>query len=331
MKAYRAHRLGGPQVLKLEDADEPAPGPQDVVIAVEAVGLQLADLATLSGDRPPRPKPPFTPGLEVAGRIVALGEWVGEQAKGPELGSRVAGFVPWGGLAERVATRWEACAAIPDALTAAQAAALPFAYGGALMALGTKAGLKKGQTVLVLGAGGPLGLAAVAVAKALGATVVAAANGAARLAHALEMGADQIVDAGLVSIASAVEERTGGRGADVVFDPVGGDVSALALQALAPAGRYVLAGFASGRPSPLDAGQIYARGATVLAANTVLSVERDPAAAGKALARAVAWAEKGVFVPRIAAQFTFAEALPAFDYLAGRRGSGATIVTLASS
>jgi NADPH:quinone reductase len=328
MKAYRAHRLGGPQALKLEEADEPEPGPLDVVIAVEAVGLQLADLATLAGERAPRPKPPFTPGLEVAGRIVALGEQMGER---PELGSRVAGYVPWGGLAERVSTRWDACAAIPDGLTAAQAAALPFAYGGALMALGTKAGLKQGQTVLVLGAGGSSGLAAVAIAKALGATVIAAANGAARLVHAQEMGADEILDAGLVSIASAVEERTAGQGADVVFDPVGGDVSTLALQALAPGGRYVLAGFASGRPSPLDAGQIFARGATVLAANTVLTTERDPAAAGKALARVVAWVEKGQFAPRIAAQFAFAEAHHAFDYLADRRGSGATIVTIASS
>ena len=324
MKAYRAHRLGGPQALKLEETDEPRPGPQDVVIAVEAIGLQLADLATLSGERPPRPKSPFTPGLEVAGRIVARGD----EAKGPEFGSRVVGYVPWGGLAERVATRWDACVAIPDALAAVHAAALPFAYGGALMALRTKAGLKKGQTVLVLGAGGPLGLAAVAIAKALGATVIAAANGATRLAHALEMGADQILDAGLVSVASGVEERTAGRGADVVFDPVGGDVSAVALQALAPQGRYVVAGFASGRPSPLDAGQLFARGATVLAANTVLTAERNPAAAGKALARVVAWVGKGQFAPRIAAQFTFAEAHHGFDYLAGRRGSGATIVTI---
>ncbi len=326
MKAYRAHRLGGPQALKLEDADEPEPRPLDVVIAVEAVGLQLADLAALGGERAPRPKLPFTPGLEVAGRIVARGE----RAQGPELGSRVVAHVPWGGLAERVVTRWDACVAIPDALTATQAAALPFAFGGALTALGTKAGLKQRQTVLVLGAGGPLGMAAVAIAKALGATVIAAANGAPRLAHAQEMGADHTLDAGLVSIASAVDERTDGQGADVVFDPVGGDVSALALQALAQGGRYVLAGFASGRPRPIDAAQLFMRGGTVLSANTVMSAERDPAAAGKALARVVAWVEKGQFAPRIAAQFTFAEAQHAFDYVAGRRGSGAAIVTIVS-
>ena len=208
--------------------------------------------------------------------------------------------------------------------------AIPMTLAGALMALDTKAGLKEGQTVLVLGAGGPLGLAAVAVAKALGATVIAAANGAARLTHAKEMGAGHVLDAGLVSVATAVEEQTAGRGADVVFDPVGGDVSVQALQALATEGRYVLAGFAGGRPTPLDAGQLFARGGTVLSANTVLAMQRDPAAAGEALARVVAWVEQGVFAPRIAAQFAFADVQHAFDYLAGRRGSGATIVTIAA-
>ena len=324
MKAYRAHRLGGPQALKLEETDEPAPGPADVIIAVEAVSLQLADLATLTGERGPRPKLPFTPGLEVAGRIVARGD----EARGPAVGSPVAGYVPWGGLAERVATRWDACAALPDALTAAQAAALPFAYAGALTALGTKAGLKEGQTVLVLGAGGPLGLAAIAIAKALGATVVAAANGAARLTQAQEAGADHTFDAGLVSVPSAVAERTDGEGVDVVFDPVGGEVAALALRTLAPEGRYVLAGFAGGKPSSLDSAQLFARDATIVTANTVLTAERDPAAAGAALARVVDWVAKGAFAPRIAAQFAFADAPAAFDYLAGRRGTGATIVTL---
>ena len=324
MKAYRAHRLGGAQALKLDETDEPRPGPQDVVIAVEAAGLQLADLATLAGERGPRPKLPFTPGLEVAGRVAAHGE----DAQGPALGTAVSAFVPWGGLAERVATRWEACVSIPEALTLPQAAALPFAYGGALLALGTKAGLKSGQSVLVLGAGGPLGLAAVAIAKALGAKVFAAANGATRLENAREMGADHLLDAGLVSLASGVEEQTGGRGVDVVFDPVGGDVSSLALKALAPGGHMVLAGFASGRPPAFDAAQLFARGGTLLTANTVLAAERDPAQAGEALARVIGFVEAGTFTPRIAAQFDFADAHHAFDYLAGRRGSGAVIVKL---
>jgi NADPH:quinone reductase len=322
MKAYRAHRLSGPQALKLEEAEEPRPGPKDVVITVEAAGLQLADYATLAGERPPRPKLPFTPGLEVAGRVAARGA----EAEGPDVGSAVVAFVPWGGLAERVVARSEACVAIPTALAAAQAAALPFAYGGAQMALKARAGLRKGQSLLVMGAGGALGLAAVAIGKALGATVIAVANGANRLEYAKELGADHALDAGLVSVASAVKDLTDGGGVDVVFDPVGGEASAHALPILKPGGRFVLAGFAGGRPQPLDVVPLYVRGAMLVAANFVLEAERDPSAAGMALAKVVKWVEEGKFTPRIAAQFSFEEIGPAFDYVAGRRGSGAVIV-----
>ena len=327
MKAYRAHRLSGPQAVKLAEAEEPRPGPKDVVIAVEAAGLQLADYATLAGERPPRPKLPLTPGLEVAGRVVARGA----QADGPDIGSAVVAFVPWGGLAQQAVTRSEACAAIPAALSMVNAAALPFAYGGALMVLKGRAALRKGQSLLVMGAGGTLGLAAVAIGKALGATVIAAANGASRLAYAKELGADHTLDAGLVSVATAAKDLTGGEGVDVVFDPVGGEASTHALPVLKPGGRLVLAGFAGGRPQPLDVVPLYARGATLVAANFVLDAERDPAAAGAALAKVVKWVEEGKFAPRVAAQFSFEEVGPAFDYVAGRRGSGAVIVKVDAS
>ncbi len=324
MKAYRAHRLAGPQGLVLEEAEEPKPGPGEVVIAVEAAGLELADLATVSGERLPRPKTPFTPGLEVAGRIAARGGRV----RGLAVSSPVVAFVPWGGLAERVVTASAACVAIPESFGMPQAAALPFAYGGAFLALDTKAGLKSGQSVLVLGAGGHAGLAAIAVAKALGAVVIAVASGAERLAQARELGADHIVDAGLVSIASGVEDATKGKGVDVVFDPVGGDASSAALAALAPEGRFVSAGFASGKAPVFDPVRLFSRGGSLLTANTVLAAEQDPAAMGAALARVVGWVKAGQFVPRIAAQFSFAEMRPAFDYVAGRRGSGAVIVKI---
>lgn len=324
MKAYRAHRLAGPQGLVLEEAEEPKPGPGEVVIAVEAVGLELADLATVSGERAPRPKLPFTPGLQVAGRIVARGA----RLRGHALDSAVTAFVPWGGLAERVVAVAAACVAIPDELPMPQAAALPFAYGGALLALGNKASLKSGQSVLVLGAGGHAGLAAVAVAKAMGAIVIAVASGAERLTYAQELDADHILDAGLVSIAKGVEDATAGKGVDVVYDPVGGEASSAALAALAPEGTYVTAGFASGKAPVFDTVKLFARGGSLLTANTVLSAENDPAAMGTAIARVVGWVKAGQFVPRIAAQFSFAEIRPAFDYVASRRGSGAVIVKL---
>ncbi|HKD24208.1 MAG TPA: zinc-binding dehydrogenase [Rhizomicrobium sp.] len=316
MKAYRANRLGGPQALALAEAGEPVPGPEDVAIAVEAVGLNLADLAALAGERQPRPGLPFTPGVEIAGRVVG-----GE-------GRRVVAFVPWGGLAERVVARREACVAVPDNLDASQAAALPLAYAGALMALEGKARLTAGQDLLVLGAGGAAGLAAIAIGKLLGARVIGAANGAERLAQARAHGADQVFDSGLVAVAEAAREATGGKGADVVFDPVGGDASTAALAALAQGGRIVAAGFAGGRASALNPARLFLLGGELLTANTILEVERYPLAARDALARVVAWTEEGRLSPRIAAQFAFADVRHALDYVGSRKGSGAVVVKI---
>jgi NADPH2:quinone reductase len=318
MKAYRANRLGGPQALALGEAEEPVPGPEDVLIAVEAAGLNLADLAALGGERQPRPGLPFTPGVEVAGRVAA----------GEATGSRVVAFVPWGGLAERVVARREVCVAVPDGFDIAQAAALPVAYAGALMALEGKARLAAGQSLLVLGAGGAAGLAAIAIGKLLGAQVIGAANGAERLAQAKAHGADQVFDSGLVAIAEAAREATGGKGINVVFDPVGGDAATAALAALAPGGRIVAAGFAGGRASMLNPVGLFALGGELLAANTILEAERNPLAARDALARVVAWTAEGRLTPRIAAQFGFADVRHALDYVGSRKGSGAVVVKI---
>jgi len=318
MKAYRANRLGGPQALALGEAGEPVPGPGDAIITVEAVGLNLVDLAALAGERQPRPGLPFTPGVEIAGRV----------AGGEGLGGRIVAFVPWGGLAERVVARREACVAVPDSLDASQAAALPLAYAGALMALEGKARLMAGQDLLVLGAGGGAGLAAIAIGKLLGARVIGAANGAERLAQAKAHGADQVFDSGLTAVAEATREATGGKGADVVFDPVGGDASTAALAALAQGGRIVAAGFAGGRASPLNPARLYLLGGELLTANTVLEAERNPVAARDALARVVAWTAEGRLSPRIAAQFAFADVRHALDYVGSRKGSGAVIVKI---
>jgi NADPH2:quinone reductase len=327
MKAYRAQRLAGPRALVLEETDTPAPGARELAIAVSAVGLTLADLAAVSGERLPHPNLPFTPGLEVAGTVAALGAELQE----PRLGSRVVAFLPWGGLAERVVVSSEVCVEVPQSVTLARSVALPLAYGGALLALETKACLRSGQSVLVLGAGGHAGLAAIAIAKMLGAVVIGVANGDKRLARAREHGADHVLDAGLVSLAAAVGELTGGRGADIVYDPVGGDAAAAALGALAPGGRILLAGFASGRPPSLDFAQLFARGGELLTANMILEMERRPLSMREALARVIAWTEEKKLEPRIAAQFPFAGILPAFDYIAARRGSGAVVIKLSDT
>jgi NADPH2:quinone reductase len=324
MKALRAHRLVGPEVLALEEVETPAPGPGEVLIAVKAAGVHLADFAALAGERNPRPAVPFTPGLEVAGTVASLGAGV----KGLKKGQRVVAFVPWGGLAEQAIASAAVCVAIPDGLTDAQGASLPFAYGGAILALREKAGLGKGETVLVMGAGGFMGLAAIEAAKQLGARVVAVAGGEARVALAREHGADHIVDAASAVLADAVRELTGGNGADVVFDPVGGDAFEAAMGAAATGARFISTGFAAGRVPQVNLAALFARDMYLVAANIPLTVKSHPALARSALEDAVAWAAVGTIKPHIAAQFALADARHAFEYVKARRGNGAVIVTI---
>jgi NADPH2:quinone reductase len=324
MKAFRAHRLAGLEVLALEDVAAPVPAPGEVLIAVKAVGIHLADFAALAGERSPRPAVPFTPGLEVAGTVAGLGDGV----TGLKAARRVVAFVPWGGLAEYAIAPASVCVAVPGALTDAQAASLPLAYGGAILALREKAGFGNGETVLVLGAGGFMGLAAIEIAKQLGARVIAAGAGETRVAVAREHGADHIVDTATAVLSRAVMDLTGGNGADVIFDPVGGDAFEAALGAAATGARLVSTGFAGGRVPRVDLAALFARDMALVAANIPLAVKAHPMRARAALEDAVAWAGAGTIKPRIAAQFLLAEARHAFEYVKARRGNGAVVVTI---
>lgn len=323
MKSYRAHRLSGPQELVLEEIDLGDPGPGEILIEVRAAGIHLVDFAALSGERLPRPDLPFVPGLEIAGAILACGPG----AIGFSPGDRVAGFTAWGGLAERLIAPADAFVRLPDGLSFDIAASLPMAYGGALMALAVKAQLRANQTVLVLGAGGQEGLAAVGIAKMLEATVVAAANGEKRLEAARAQGADHVFDIGQVAAGGAIRDSIGMEHVDVVFDPVGSNATTAALAALAPGGRFIAAGFAGGRPQSLDVRALFSRGAALITANAILEFERDPRLARTMLARVVKAVTDDTLRPRIAAHFPFADVRHAFDYLAARRGLGAVVLT----
>jgi NADPH2:quinone reductase len=324
MKALVAQRLSGLDALTAEEVMAPAPGPGEVLIGVAAAAVHLADLAALSGERHPRPELPFTPGLETAGLIAA----VGPEVTGFRPGDRVAAFVDWGGLAEGAVAKAALCALVPEGLSFSFAAALPVAYGAALMALRERARLAPGETVLVLGAGGHAGLAAVEIAKKLGARVIAVASGESRGSEAGERGADAIVDSAARPLSESVAGLTENAGVDVVFDPVGGDAFEMALLTLAPGGRVISSGFAGGRIPRINMSALYARDASLISANTPLTVKSDPVQAQKALSDVIAWTAQGEIAPHIAAQFAFADARAAFSYVKGRRNAGAVIVTI---
>ncbi len=324
IRALRAHRLVGPEALALDEIAPPGPGPGDLLVAVEAAGVNLADVAAVMGARRPPPAVPFIPGLEGAGVVLAAGENVRDW----KTGDRLCGFFPSGSLAQQALAPANLCVPLPRRIGSDVAASLPFAHAGALMALRDRAHLAEGETLLVLGAGGHLGLAAVAVGKLLGARVIAAASGEERGAGAGQQGADEVIDTAAKPLGEAVRLLTGGLGVNVVFDPVGGDAFLPALGAIASGGRYVVAGFAGGQPGEINPAVLFARDAQLMTSNVMQALSHAPMRALSALASVVTWAAEEKLSPRIAAKFPLKDARHAIEYVRAHRATGAAIVTM---
>lgn len=245
MRAFTVEKLGS---LETVEAPEPVPGPGQVLIEVAAAGANYVDGLFLHGRYQIKPPLPFVPGGEVAGTVKALGPGV----EGPAVGSRVAALCGVGGFAEQVVVQAGAAVVIPDVLDFPRAATFTQSYCTALYGLRNRAGLQEGETVLVLGAGGGVGLAAVQIAKALGARVLAGASTAEKREAALASGADAVVDTSSEDVKTAARAFSEG-GVDVVYDPVGGKLADPALRALRNHGRYAVIGFTGGIPSlPLN-------------------------------------------------------------------------------
>ena len=245
MRAWRVKDLGDPKdVLALEEVEEPSPQPGEAVIEVEAAALNFFDILLCRGEYQEKPDLPFTPGAEVSGTVSAVGDGVDL-----EPGQRVIATpqLPRGGFAERVAAPASVVYPIPDTLPAGEAAALHIVYQTAYFALHRRAGLKKGETVLVHAGAGGVGSAAIQLARAAGARVLATAGGEEKVGICRELGAEVAIDYREEDFIRAVKEVTDGRGADVVFDPVGGDVFDGSRRCVAFEGRIVVIGFAGGR------------------------------------------------------------------------------------
>ncbi|MCX7621924.1 MAG: NADPH:quinone oxidoreductase family protein [Acidimicrobiales bacterium] len=251
--------LGPPETLRLEDVPSLEPHAGQVVIDVEAAGVNFVDVLFIAGQYQIKPPLPFTPGSEVAGTVVAVGEGV----EGWEVGARVLANCGLGGYAEQVAVAPIQVVRVPDSLTAAQAAAFAQSYCTAMFALRERAGLRAGETVLILGAGGGVGLAAIDVACLLGANVIAAASSEAKRAAARRQGANAVIDYLTEDVKLWARELSGG-GVDVVVDPVGGPTAEAALRALREFGRYLVIGFAAGEIPRLPLNQVLLRNRSIV-------------------------------------------------------------------
>jgi len=323
MKAIHCREWGTPDILRLEEAESPSLKPHQVRIRVRAAGVNFADTLMVAGKYQVKPPFPFTPGLEAAGEIVELGNDV----EGLRLGQRALAVLRFGGgYAEEIVVDAAAVAPIPDAMDFATAAAFPVAYGTSHFALTHRGHLQPGETLLVLGAAGGVGLTAVGIGKAMGARVIAAAGGAEKLAVASSRGADELIDYTTESIRDRVRAITDGNGADVVFDPVGGDAFDQALRAVNWEARMLVIGFAAGRIQAVPANLILVKNISVIGVVWGAQAERDPALIVRNLAELLRWWEAGRLKPMVAKVFRLAEAAEAMAALLSRRYAGKIVL-----
>jgi NADPH:quinone reductase len=323
MKAVICRAWSGPESLAVEAMPRPEPGPNQVLIDVAAAGVNFADTLMIAGKYQEKPSFPFSPGLEIAGTIRALGSNV----SGLKAGQRVMALTDFGGYAEAALARAGDVYGIPDRLGWAEAAGFPITYGTAHGALRWHADLQPGEVLLVHGAAGGVGLAAVEIGKAIGATVIATAGGAEKLAVAKEHGADHLIDYREEDIRERVKEITAGKGADVVFDPVGGDVFDASLRCTAWSGRILVIGFAAGRVPQIPANILLVKNIAVMGVYWGSYRKHAPERLVEEFRELFRWYEAGLLRPHVSHKLALAEAAEAMALLLERRSTGKVVLT----
>jgi len=322
MRAILCRRLDGPDALTFEAVAEPTPGPGEVTIDVRAAALNFADILMTRGTYQEKPALPFTPGMELAGRIRALG---GDVA-GLEPGERVLAVVDHGAFAEVAKARAVDVVPLADAVADDVAAGFPIAYGTAHGALEWRAGLRAGETLLVHGAAGGVGLTAVEVGVAMGARVIATARGAERLELARDRGAAATIDTSGEDVRARVLALTENRGVDVCFDPVGGELGEISLRCLAWEGRYLVIGFAAGDLPTIKANRLLVKNLAAVGFYWGGYRRRDPARLTAGLTTLLGWYAEGRLHPHVSRRFPLAEAAAALAELEQRRSTGKVVL-----
>ena len=325
MRAWQVKELGDPEnALTLEEVDDPAPGAGEVVVEVEAAALNFFDILLCKGEYQEKPELPFTPGAEVAGTVSAAGEETGF-----EKGDRVLATppLPRGGFAERVSVPETAVYPIPEDMPFEDAAALHIVYQTAYFALHRRAGLAEKETVLVHAGAGGVGSAAIQLARAAGARVIATAGGGEKVGVCRNLGAELAIDYEQENFIEVVKEATGGRGADVIFDPVGGDVFDGSRRCVAFEGRIVVIGFAGGRIPEAPAAHLLVKNYSVLGLHWGLYGKMMPHLVRETHEKLTDLYESGEIKPLIHDSVPFAE-LPDALVLLGSRGTYGKLVTL---
>lgn len=319
MRAIQVTELG--KTAFTEDAKRPEPGKGQVLIAIKACALNFADLLMVKGTYQEKPELPFSPGMEVAGEVVGLGEGVSQ----PAIGTRVAVFGGHGGLAEYGVFPSELCVPLPDEMDFRTAAAFQVAYSTSHVALEYRAGLSEGETLLVLGAAGGVGLTAVELGKLMGAKVIAAARGADKLAVAAQHGADHLIDTDTDDLREVVKSFGG---ADVVYDPVGGALFTAALRSCNPEARVLTIGFASGDVPQIAANHLLVKNVSVLGFYWGGYLAFKPSVLTDSLSALFEMYIAGKLSPHISHELPLEQAADGLELLRSRKSTGKIVITL---
>lgn len=324
MKAVLCKGWGDPSTLAFEEVESKTPSGNEARISVRAAGVNpVPDNLMVAGLYQFKPPLPFSPGFEASGVVDAVGEGV----EGLTPGDRVMVALPYGGFAEEVVAPAAHALAIPDGMGFEEAAAFPLAYATAHLALVRRARLEEGRTLLVLGASGNVGRAAVEVGKRLGAVVIAAAGSRENLEVAARHGADRLVDYGREDLRGLVLELTEGRGADVVFDPVGGDAFDASLRCVAWEGTVLTIGFASGRIPEVPAWRVLLKNCAVVGTDWGGYLRREPETVRAATEEALRWYAEGALEPTVSRAVPLEQAADVLAAGATRRAPGKVVLT----
>lgn len=331
MQALLSREIGGPEKLTVETVDDPRPGPGEVVINVEACGVNFPDALLIWDNYQIKAPRPFSPGSEVCGFINSLGAGVDSFS----VGQRVIARCPWGGMAERVCVTVDRCLPVPENLPAEELATLQFAYGTTFHALKDRAALLKGETLLVLGASGGVGTAAVELGKAFGARVIAACSSSEKQEFATSRGADltvsypRVMDRdGAKEFSNSIKQAAGPRGVDVILDPVGGDYTEAALRSIGRNGRLLIVGFPAGIPKiPMNL--------PLLKYCTILGVDwrnfniNEPARSAENSRSLIEMYERGELKPTVSNVYPLSDAQTAIRQMADRAVLGKVAIRIA--
>ena len=322
MKAVLCKTYGPPESLLVEEVASPAPGPGEVIVSVKAASVNFPDVLIIENKYQVKPPLPFSPGSEFAGVVKEVGDGV----TGIAPGDRVMAITAYGAFAEEVKTEARKLLPLPSGMDFAQAAAFGLTYATSDFALRDRGELKAGETLLVLGAAGGVGIAAIEIGKALGARVIACASTGDKLDVCREHGADETINYATDDFRERIKQLTGGAGADVVYDPVGGPYTEPALRSIAWRGRLLVVGFAAGEIPKIPLNLTLLKGCSIVGVFWGEFTRREPQHFAEAMQRLAGWYAEGKLKPHVSETFPLERAADALTLMAERKVTGKVVL-----